>query len=220
MNRNIDPAAQCTALRTYHKLIAWAHGKGIKVDAAEAPMVVDDLSDGDMALQNGLQIAGSSPGYDRFYLMAYRSEVSAAGFDPGPAYVAAYYAAMQRYFGAAGQVSLGTPGHAPYDSLKPLEDDVRMLAGLGAKAIPIYSLEEMVAKFGASGIQTLANAAKQPMDQSEISKFAAPTRISEGILAASAAKNAMATGLTRTVTQQLGRPQKPNTWPGGCGIPR
>jgi hypothetical protein len=183
-------------------------------------MVVDDLSDGDMALQNGLQIAGSSPGYDRFYLMAYRSEVSAAGFDPGPAYVAAYYAAMQRYFGAAGQVSLGTPGHAPYDSLKPLEDDVRMLAGLGAKAIPIYSLEEMVAKFGASGIQTLANAAKQPMDQSEISKFAAPTRISEGILAASAAKNAMATGLTRTVTQQLGRPQKPNTWPGGCGIPR
>ena len=76
-------------------LISWAHLQGIRITAAEAPMVADDLADGTLALQNALQITGSSPGYDQMYLMAYRSAVAQAGFDPGSAYPATYYASMQ-----------------------------------------------------------------------------------------------------------------------------
>jgi hypothetical protein len=218
MRGNIDPSAQCSALRGYQELISWAHREGIRIDAAEAPMVVDDLADGNLALQNGLQIAGSSPGYDKMYLMAYRSAVSQAGVDPGPAYVAAYYESMRKYFGATGQVSLGIPGQAPYTTLTPLVEDVRMLVGLGAKAIPIYSLEDMVAKFGAPGVKALAEAARHPMKGPELSQFAKPTPASEGVLAMSKSEDATATELTIAVTSQRGHPLSPNSWPNGCGL--
>lgn len=105
MAGNIDPEAQCRALNTYRDLISWAHRQGVRADAAVAPMVIDDVEDGDMALQNALQISATSR-YDRMYLMAYRSAVSQAGFDPGPAYIAANYASMQKHFGGGGQISL------------------------------------------------------------------------------------------------------------------
>lgn len=216
MAGNIDPEAQCRALGTYRDLISWAHRQGIRADAAVAPMVVDDIEDGDIALQNALQISATSR-YDRMYLMAYRSAVSQAGFDPGPAYIAANYAAMQRHFGAVGQVSLGIPGQAPYADIKPLADDIRMLAGLGAKAIPIFSLEEMVHAFGPEGIRTLAQAARRPMTGDELSRFAKPTPATEAIAAMSKANNAKASDLTLAATERRGRKQAPNQWPGGCG---
>jgi len=217
MRGNIDPAAQCSALQTYRELISWAHREGVRVDAAEAPMVVDDLADGKLALQNGLQIAGSSPGYDRMYLMAYRSAVSAGGADPGPAYSASYYRSMQKYFGAAGQVSLGIAGKGPYATVTALADEVRMLVGLGAKEIPIYSLEEMLSKYGPEGVKALAEAAQHPMEGSELARFVKPTPASEAGLAVSRSHDATASELTVAVTRQQGRPQSPNAWPEGCG---
>jgi hypothetical protein len=217
MQGNIDPTAQCEALRGYRDLMSWAHRRGIRVDAAEAPMVADDLADGNLALQNALQIAGSSPGYGKMYLMAYRSAASEAGVDPGSAYPARYFALMRKYFGAAGEVSLGIPGQAPYAALAPLIDDVRMLAGLGATAIPIYSLEEMAPKFGARGIAALAQAARRPMTGDELSRFTSSTPVSEGIVAMSKSQDAAASALTLAVTRQQGRVRPPNAWPDGCG---
>lgn len=216
MAGNIDPEAQCAALRTYRDLISWAHQEGIRADAAVAPMVADDLADGDMALQNALQISATSR-YDRMYLMTYRSAVSQAGFDPGPAYIASYYATMQKYFGGAGQVSLGIPGQAPYANIKPLADDVGMLAGLGAKAIPIFSLEEMVHAFGADGIKVLAAAARRPMTSAEISQYSAPTPGFEAIQAMGQASNARASELTLKAGAGNERRRSPNKWPDGCG---
>ena len=213
MAGNIDPEAQCRALNVYRDLISWAHRQGVRADAAVAPMVIDDVEDGDMALQNALQISATSR-YDRMYLMAYRSAVSQAGFDPGPAYIAANYASMQKHFGRGGQISLGIPGQAPYGDLQPLVQDVRLLAGLGAKAVPIFSLEEMVHAFGADGVRAVADAARHPMNRDELAQFSKPTAGFERMMAAGKAKNARATELTIARGRQI-----PNRWPDGCGDP-
>ncbi|MEU9019398.1 hypothetical protein [Actinomadura sp. NPDC048394] len=217
MNGNIDPAKQCKALRDYRDLISWAHDRGIAVTAAEAPMVVDDLHDGNLALQDALDIAGSSPGYDQTYLMAYRSGVAESGVDPGSAYVSSYYTDMQKYFGKGGQASLGVGGQKPYDTLTPLVDDVRMLAGLGARQIPIYSLESTVGKFGAAGLQTIVEAASHPMKGSELTEATKPTALSEGFRVPNYLLDATATALTFTATAKQGHLQGPNSWPNGCG---
>jgi hypothetical protein len=212
MSGNIDPAGQCTAFRTYRNLISWAHDHGIAVTAAQAPMIVDDLRDGDLALQDALDMTGSSPGYDQTYLMTYRSAVAqAGGGDPGSAYVAAYYADMRTYFGRTGQVSLGIGGEAPYDTLTPLVNDIRMLTGLGAKQIPVYSLETTVDEFGAKGLRTIVEAARRPMKGKELAAATKPTASSEAIRASSARQNTTATTLAKS------HPRGPNTWPAGCG---
>ena len=211
MAGNVDPEAQCHALHVYRDLISWAHRQGIRADAAVAPMVVDDVEDGDMALQNELQISASSR-YDRMYLMAYRSAVSQAGFDPGPAYIAANFASMQRHFGGGGQVSLGIPGQAPYGDLQALVQDVRLLAGLGAKAVPIFSIEEMVHAFGADGVRAVADAARHPMKREELARLSKPTTGFERMMAAGKARNARATELAMA----RGPLQSPNRWPDGC----
>jgi hypothetical protein len=213
MSGNIDPAGQRTALKTYQKILSWAHARGIRVTAAEVPMVADDLADGYLALQDALDIAGSLPDYDQTYLMAYRSAVAEAGTDPGSAYVASYYADMQKYFGTAGQVSLGIGGQSPYDTLTPLVNDIRMLAGLGATQIPVYSLETTVAAFGADGLKTIVEAARQPMRGAELATASAPTPVSKAIRAQGYAMDATAVALTKTVTTQQGHPQAPNAWP-------
>jgi hypothetical protein len=218
MRGNIDPSAQCSALQTYRQMISWAHRNGIRVDAALAPQVVDDLADGNLALQNGLQIAGSLRGYDGAYLMAYRSSASASGVDPGSAYAAFYYQAMQKYFGPNGQVSIGIPGQGPYASLATLTDDVRMLVGLGAKEIPVYSLEEMLAAFGPDGIKAVAEAARNPMQGAELAAQARPTGALEGMMAMFKAQNATATELTLAVTRERGKERPANAWPDGCGV--
>lgn len=219
MRSNIDPSKQCDALRVYGELISWAHREGVRVDAAEAPMVADDLADGNLALQNGLQISGTTPGYDRMYVMAYRSAVAEMGLDPGPAYAATYFAAMQKYFGGVGQVSLGIPGQGPYATLTALVDEVRMLVGLGAKEIPIFSLEAMVEKFGAEGLKAVAQAERRPMADTELARFARPTPEFETLIAISKSQNALASELTVAATKERGRPQSPNAWPSGCDIP-
>jgi hypothetical protein len=217
MRTNIDPSAQCSAFHAYQELISWTHLQGIRITAAEAPMVADDFADGTLALQNALQITGSSPGYDQMYLMAYRSAVAQAGFDPGSAYPASYYDSMQKYFGGIGQVSLGIPGQAPYNELSPLVNDIRVLVGLGAKEIPIYSLEEMVASFGVAGIKAVAEAAQHPMQGSELSEAIKPSPAAAGMMGMSKSQDAKASELTIAVTKEHGHPQSPNRWPDGCG---
>jgi hypothetical protein len=151
------------------------------------------------------------------YLMAYRSASAQAGFDPGPAYEASYYASMQKYFSKIGQVSIGIPGHAPYQTLTPLVNDVRMLVGFGAKQIPIYSLEEMVSAFGAPGIQAPAEAVQHPMKGSELSEALKPAPGAERMLEMSKSQDATASKLTLAVTKAHGHEQPPNPWPNGCG---
>jgi hypothetical protein len=216
LETNIDPARQCKALRSYRDLLSWAQERGVKVDAALAPMVVDDLRDGRLALQDALGIAGSVPGYAQTYLMAYRSAGAEFGFDPGSAYPAFYYEETRKHFGDAGQVSLGIGGQAPYDVLGPLVSDVRMLAGLGAKRIPIYSLESTVAVFGADGLETIIEAADDPMEGAELVAAAAPTSMSDHVRDMSYQMDATAVELTARKAQQRATPPQPNSWPIGC----
>ncbi len=216
LRANIDPTSQCSAFQTYAQLVEWAKSRGISVNAAEAPMVADDLRDGDLALQDALNIAGSSSGYDQLYLMAYRSAVAQAGTDPGSSYPASYYADMSQYFGPAGQVSLGIGGQKPYDDLTTLTRDVRMLSGLGAMRIPIYSLETTVERFGAPGVQKIVEAARDPLVGAELEKAVHPTPMSEAARQASQQQDATAGELTLEKADQQGHPQTPNAWPNGC----
>jgi hypothetical protein len=92
-----------------------------------------------------------------------------------------------------------------------------MLAGLGAKEIPIYSLEEMVASFGAAGIKAVAEAAQNPMQGSELSEAIKPSPAAAGMMGMSKSQDAKASELTIAVTKEHGHPQSPNRWPDGCG---
>lgn len=92
--------------------------------------------------------------------------------------------------------------------------DVRLLVGLGAKAVPIFSLEEMVHAFGADGVRAVADAARHPMNRHELAQFSKPTAGFERMIAAGKAKNARATELTIARGRQI-----PNRWPDGCGDP-
>ena len=216
LESNIDPAGQCEALRSYRNLLSWTRDQGIRVDAALAPMVVDDLQDGRLALQDALGIAGSVPGYAQTYLMAYRSAGAEFGFDPGSAYPAFYYAETRKYFGDAGQVSLGIGGQSPYDVLAPLVNDIRMLAGMGSKRIPIYSLETTVAQFGADGLQLIVDAAGDPMRGDELTTAAAATPMSEHVRDMSYRMDALAVDLTAAKARQLATTAQPNSWPLNC----
>jgi len=175
---------------------------------------------GDLALQDAYDISAVPPsGYDRMYLMVYRGSVlSAGGFDPGSGYVASYFRDMQRYFpGARGQVSIGLGGEAPYDDLDTLVNDVRMLAGLGATRIPVYSLETTVEGLGASGVRSIVQAGRNPLTGAELEAAATPPPVVLGIRAGVARRDATAGALTQSVTGEHDDPRPPNSYPNGCG---
>lgn len=217
MRANIDPAGQCRALDAYRALIGWAHHHGSRLGMTTLTMALDDLADSHLALQDALDIAGYPLRYDDEWAQPYRSEsVQTVGVDPGAAWVATYYKEMKRYFGPRGQVTIGVGGQKPYDDINTLVDDVRMLAGLGATRIPIYSLETTVARFGIAGLRTIIAAGAQPLDSQQLAKATAPTATSVGASRFFDSLDTTAVGLTPAVTAARGRAQLPNAWPGGC----
>lgn len=201
----IDPAHQCAALRQYADTITWAHHQGMPVGGSPMPFLVDDIADGDMALSDAIDAAPIVPtGFDAVYVQAYRT-YSNAGAD----YVAGYFDQMQQLFGTAGQVSLGdtSMSTAPYTQLPALVDDVRLLAAMGASAIPIFSLEGTVKAYGADGVRQIVSAAASPMSADERT---------------AAAHTTTQTGLTRGFFATLDETASSislaaNPWPGGCG---
>ena len=169
-NAPIDPTHQCEAVRSYQDTIAWAHGRGLKLTGSPIPFAVDDLADGNMALADVLDLAPLLPGYDRMYVQAYRTYSQ-----PGPDYVAGYFRQARKYFGAAGEVTLGdTTLPGTYDKVGPLVQDVRMLAGMGATRIPVFNFEGSYKKYGTAGIRQVGESARRPMTAIEIRAATVP----------------------------------------------
>jgi hypothetical protein len=217
MSGNIDPAGQCRAFKTYHDVITWAHARGIRLSAYQAPFNLDDLLNGDLALQDAFDSSGLPPsrygGYDGMWVGAYRGAVAsfAPSLDPGSYYVASYYERMQRFFpGAPGQVSIGIGGQFPYDTLGPLLTDIQMLAALGAKDVPIYSLETTVQQFGAAGLRTIVEAGRTPLTGSQLAAALAPNPHGNDEVAMDSALDAQAGALTQS------KGETPNSYPEGC----
>lgn len=219
-SENIDPKGQCQAMRAYRDLISAAHRNGERLTAAPVPMAMDDLVDGNLALQDALDIVATPPfGWDALYYQAYRSPaVAATGIDPGSAWVASYLDDAKRRSGKAGQVSLGEGGRAPYDSLDTLVRDIRMLAGLGAAFIPIYSLELTLKTFSPSQLRTIVRAFDRPLEGADLERATAPTPQSIGTRQFLQSLDRGAVAATPVVTAgSSSGPQLPNAFPDGCG---
>src|SRR5438094_34178 len=62
---NVDPVHQCQAMATYRNTISWAHANGMRITGSPVPFFVDDIEDGNMALQDALDGVAFPPfGYD------------------------------------------------------------------------------------------------------------------------------------------------------------
>ncbi len=179
-----------------------------------APFFLDDLEDGYTALQDALDGVAFPPfGYDALYLQAYRTYSA-----PGPGYVAEFFRDMQREFGAAGQVSLGdTTQGPPYLALADLVADVRMLAGMGATAIPIFELGGTVQRWGAEGVRAIVEAGQQPLDGVELAGMTQESVYDRLQRDTFEALDTAAALLARIVTAPPGAPDGPNEYPDGCG---
>lgn len=201
-NAPIDPAHQCEAVRGYQDTITWAHQRGLKLSGSPMPFMVDDVADGNMALADALDLAPMLPNYDRMYVQAYRTYSQ-----PGPDYVAGYFRQARKFFGTAGEVTLGdTTLPGVYDTVGPLVQDVRLLAGLGATRIPVFNLEGSYAKYGTAGIRQVGAAARKPMTAVEIAAATAPNPLT--------AANRGFFGVLNTMANTLA--PEPNSYPATC----
>ncbi len=207
---NLNPAAQCAAMGIYRDTISWAHQHGMKLSGSPLPFSLNDVANGNMASQNLLGMVNYPPfGFDQLYNQAYRAE----GVDLGSGYVASIYNSMQHYFGAAGQVTLGSTGVPGYSTVAPVVTDVQMLAGLGAATIPIFDLDGSVSSYGLNGIQQIFDAAHNPLSGSALSSATQLSFLGSQALAAYNDIQVFAAAATPWVN--FGK--QPNAYPNGCG---
>jgi hypothetical protein len=216
--QSIDPAGQCTAWRGYAHIVHWAKRHGVKIAAAPAPAALDDLKDGRLALQDATNFILPSAPWDELYFQAYRSVFAYhAGRDPGPGIVSSYLRSARHEFGSVGQISLGSAGRGPYRRFSKLLNDVRLAATLGAREVPIYSLERTLRSYGGPrALRRLVHAARHPFVGRAAGKSTAPTSGARKLRAAIHRTDLAATVSTPTVTAGHGVSLPPNRWPGGC----
>ncbi|QIS14936.1 hypothetical protein [Nocardia arthritidis] len=209
--RFIDPAAQCRAIEQYDAVYNYAREHFGRVVGAPVPFVLDDLANGDLALQNALGLWGLPRGAQTLYFQAYRSTVAEVmGADPGPGLIA-HYAQQARQVGAErGQLTLGIAGDGVYRELNTLVDDVRLARALGATSIPIYSLETAVAAYGVDGVERLVRAGENPLDDTGVRAAQNPTPQLVQYLTITNSLDTAATLATPAVTAATGRFAQPN----------
>lgn len=216
--QSIDPPGQCAAWRGYARIVRWAKHHGIKIVAAPAPAALDDLEDGKLALQDATEFILPKAPWDELYFQAYRSVFAYHwGRDPGPGVVSSYLRSAHREFGRSGQISLGSAGRGPYRRFSRLLNDVRLAATLGARQVPIYSLERTLRSYGGPrAVIRLAEAARHPFAGRAATKSKAPTLQAHKLRAAIHHTDVAAAVDTPTVTAGHGAAQPPNRWPSGC----
>ena len=217
--QTIDPAGQCTAWRRYAHISHWAGRHRVSLAAAPIPAALDDLADGRLALQDATQFVVPNAPWHELFFQAYRSVFAYySGHDPGPGIVSSYLRSAQREFGSVGQVSLGSAGRRGYRRLSSLLHDVRLAATLGARDVPIYSLERTLRAYGGPrSVVRLAQAAHHPFAGPNATKSTAPTPQAGTLRAAIRRSDAAATAATPIVTGGRGTSLRPNPWPNGCG---
>jgi len=216
--QSIDPLGQCAAWRGYAQIVRWAKRHGIDIAAAPAPAALDDLEDGSLALQDATNFILPNAPWDELYFQAYRSVFAYhAGRDPGPGIVSSYLRSARHEFGRVGQISLGSAGRGPYRRFSRLLNDVRLAATLGAREVPIYSLERTLRSYGGPrAVLRLVHAARHPFGGRAAGKSTAPTSRARKLRAAIHHTDAAATVSTPTVTAGHGVSLPPNRWPNGC----
>ncbi len=215
----IDPARQCAAWRGYARIPRWAKRHDVRVVAAPMPAALDDIADGSLALQDAADFVLPVAAWDDLYFQAYRSVFAYySGHDPGPGIVSSYFRSAQRAYGSVGQVSLGSSGRGPYRRLASLIGDVRLAATLGAREVPIYSLERTLRAYGGPrSVVRLVEAARNPFAGPAATRSIAPTSRANALRAAVRRADRAATVNTRPITAGRGASQAPNRWSDACG---
>lgn len=218
LQRTIDPAGQCAAWRGYTRIARWARSHRVRLAAAPAPLALDDIADGRLALQDAAGFVVPNVGWDALFFQAYRSVFSYyLGNDPGPGIVSSYFRSARREFGDTGQVSLGSSGRGPYRRFSRLLRDVRLAATLGARNVPIYSLERTLRSYGGPrSVVRLAEAADRPFIGPGRARASAPTPRARTVRAAIRRVDAAALAATSLATDADGAPLLANSWPYGC----
>lgn len=208
----IDPLAQCASWRAYSRIPRWGARRGIPVSAAPMPAALDDVGDGSIALQDAANFLLPAAPWHELFFQAYRSVFAYySDHDPGPGIVSSYFASAQREFGSVGQVSIGSAGRGPYRRFADLLHDVRLAATLGARSVPIYSLERTLRAYGGpTAVARLARAAANPYRGPGATRSIAPTSRANALRAAvrRADRGATATARAAALT--------PNRWPHAC----
>ena len=215
----IDPAAQCAALRTYARIPRWAERRGIRVVAAPMPVALDDIDDRRLALQDAAGFILPRAPWHALYFQVYRNVFDYySGRDPGPGIISSYFRSARREFGPAGQITLGSTGQGPYRRLNALLHDVRLAATLGAREVPIYSLEKTVHVYGGPrSIERLVRAARRPYAGPAATRSTAATAKAGTLRSAIRRADRMAVASTRATIGAHGTPQRANAWPASCG---
>jgi len=214
----IDPAGQCAAWQEYARIPRWGESHGVPISAAPIAATLDDVRDGSLSLQDAGQFVLPDAPWAELFFQAYRSVFNYfSGYDPGPGIVSSYLRSARHRFGETGQISLGSSGRGKYKRLGPLLRDVRVAATLGARDVPIYSLERTLRAYGGpKAILRLVKAARRPFAGPRASKAIEPTAAAASLRAAIRQADATATAADPALTANRGAPQAPNAWPGGC----
>jgi hypothetical protein len=214
----IDPARQCAAWHGYARIPRWAKRHGVRVSAAPMPAALDDLGDNRLALQDAADFILPNAPWHELFFQAYRSVFTYySEHDPGPGIVSSYFRSAQREYGSAGQISLGSSGRGPYRRFSRLLHDVRLAATLGAREVPIYSLERTLRAYGGPrSIVRLAQAARDPFAGPAATRTTAITPRAKKLRAAVRRADRAATANTQAITAARGIALRPNRWPAGC----
>jgi hypothetical protein len=213
--QGIDPAAQCSAWHGYTRIVRWTRRHNVDIVAAPMPAALDDLRDGRLALQDATGFIVPKAPWDGLFFQAYRSVFAYhSGHDPGPGIVSSYLRSARHEFGDVGQISLGSSGRGPYRHLSRLLHDVRLAATLGAREVPIYSLERTLRAYGGpNSLIRLVHAAQRPFAGPGASKSTSRAR---GLRATIRRTDRAAAVSTRAVTAGRGTSLPANRWPSGC----
>lgn len=214
----LDPVGQCAAWRGYARIVRWAKQRRIPIVAAPMPAALDDIQDRRLALQDAANFVLPSAPWDELYFQAYRSVFTYfSGRDPGPGIVSSYLLAARREFGSAGQISLGSSGRGPYRRFASLLNDVRLAATLGAREVPIYSLERTLRAYGGPrAVSRLVDAAQRPYLGPAASRSTGVTVGARTLRSAVRRADRAATAETPTASASRGAALQANAWPGGC----
>lgn len=219
LERTIDPAGQCAAWREYTRIARWARRHRILLAAAPAPLALDDIADGRLALQDAAGFVVPNAHWQALFFQAYRSVFSYyLGKDPGPGIVSSYLRSARSEFGDTGQVSLGSAGRGPYRRLSRLVHDVRLAATLGAREVPIYSLERTLRAYGGPrSVIRLARAGSRPFTGPGRARASAPTPRAGTVRAGIRRADAAALAASSLAAEGGDASLLPNSWPYGCG---
>jgi hypothetical protein len=215
----IDPSEQCAAWRGYTGIVRWGVRHNVEIAAAPMPAALDDLDDGSLALQDAAGFIVPNAPWSELYFQAYRSVFAYhSGRDPGPGIVSSYLRSARREFGSVGQISLGSSGRGPYRRFASLIHDVRLAATLGAREVPIYSLERTLRAYGGPrAVTRLVQAAQHPFAGPAATRSTVPTSRASDLRAAIHRSDLAASINTPLVTASHGVSLSPNRWPDACG---